>query len=138
MADIVKTTKRGNITDANTAKFAVQFAGDMTAGESIAPGSPCEIRAGGPRGVQVFKLTSTGVFAGINHEAKLLGQPVTLYGNGIIFHAVDTALLVPGAAYYLSATPGAIADAATAKDTQGAFLALTPYKLMVIKIGRLA
>ena len=136
--DIVKTIKRGNVTDAVTARFAHQFAGDIIAGETIPPASPCEIRAGGPRGVQAFRLTAGGVFAGINHEAKLVGQPVTIYGAGVIFQPVDTALLTVGALYYLSTNPGAISDAATVKDARGAFLAITPYTLQLLKTGNLA
>lgn len=136
MADIAQTARKGDITDGVTARFASQFAGDNAAGEDITWGGACvELRPGGRNG-QVFRCGS-GVFAGVTHESKKAGQPTTVYGVGLIFHASDAGALTPGNLYYVSATPGRIADAPTAKDATGAFLAVSPYELQIVKTGKL-
>ncbi|MFK7601881.1 hypothetical protein ACI3L1_06680 [Deinococcus sp. SM5_A1] len=137
MADIPQTTKKGNIIDSTSARFSQQYAGDNEAGADMpAGGTPVEVRPGGRNG-KLFPV-GAGVFAGITPEPKRIGQPSTYYGVGTVFHASDDGSLIVGNAYYLSATPGRIADAATAKDAQGAFFAVTPSDLQVIKVGALA
>jgi paraquat-inducible protein B len=136
MADIAQTTKKGIVTSATSGRFAQQYAGDNTAGvDMLVPGTPIEIQPGGANG-KAYPCAS-GVFAGITAEPKRAGQPVTTMGIGTVFHASDAGALVVGNLYYVSATAGRIADAATAKDAQGAFYAVTPYDLQIIRVGKL-
>lgn len=137
MADLPTTNKNGSVLDAASGRFASQFAGDIDAGEELTWAGTCvEVQAGGRLG-RVYKCNA-GAFAGVVHERKKVGQPATVHGIGAIFHASDAGTLVPGALYYVSATPGRIADAATAKDSQGAFLAISTTELQVIRVGKLA
>ena len=135
MPDIAVITRRGNVMDTVTARFANQFAGDTLAGEALSPASCVEIRPGG-RKAQVFKV-STGFFAGIVQEGKAIGQPCTVYGSGAIFQASDAGTLTVGALYYVSDTAGRISDAASIKDTRGAFLAVSTTELQILRTGRL-
>ncbi|AFD25897.1 hypothetical protein [Deinococcus gobiensis] len=136
MADIPQSTKKGVLIDATSARFALQYAGDNFAGvEMPAGGTPVEVRPGGRNG-KLYPCGS-GVFAGITPEGKRVGQPSTYFGTGTVFHASDDGSLVVGNLYYVSATPGRIADAPTAKDSKGAFFAVTPNDLQVIRVGSL-
>lgn len=136
MADIPQSTKKGLLIDATSTRFAQQYAGDNVAGvELTAGGMPVEVRPGGRNG-KLYPCQN-GVFAGITPEIKRVGQPSTYLGIGTVFHASDDGSLVVGALYYVSATPGRIADAPTAKDAQGAFFAVSPNDLQVIRVGKL-
>lgn len=135
--DIPQTTKKGTVIDATSARFAQQYAGDNLAGaDMLAGGTPVEVRPGGRNGK--VHPCGAGVFAGISPDPKRIGQPCTIFGIGTVFHASDDGSLVVGNLYYVSATPGRISDAPTAKDSQGAFYAVTPQDLQVIRVGSLA
>lgn len=123
-------------TDTSTGHFATQLTGNTT-GEAIDVNQPVEVRSDG----RLFKTAgaSSGTFLGVAvRTAKVANQAMTLRGIGQRFHARDEGDLVPGKTYYLGATAGYISDAATAKDSQGAFVAVSGTDLMVVRVGKLA
>lgn len=124
----ITRSARANV-DASTAQFAPQITG-LLCGEDIAAGQACEIRNDG----KIYKLAA-GTFAGIAPKGAKATQPLTIFGTGCRFHAADGTLTV-GALYYLSATAGEISDAATARDAQGAFLAVSKSDLVVLRTGK--
>lgn len=119
--------------DTSTTHFATQLTGHNVR-EAVDVNQPLELRADG-----LYKASGTGTFVGIAPSSvAVANRPLTPHGVGYRFHASDAGTLTVGATYYLGATAGYISDAATAKDAQGAFLAVSPYDLMVMKIGKLA
>lgn len=120
--------------DTSTSHFVTQLTGSVT-GEAVDVNQPLELRSNG----RLYKASGTGVFLGVSpRTVKVVGQALTVHGIGQRFHASDTGTLIPGKVYYLGATAGQISDAATANDAQGAFVAVTPNDLMVVRIGKLA
>lgn len=61
-----------------------------------------------------------------------------MHGLGQRFHASDEGTLVPGAKYFLGSAAGTISDAATTRDSEGAFVAVSVHDLMVVRIGQYA
>lgn len=120
--------------DTTTAHFATQVTGSLT-GEPIEVNQPVELRADG----RLYAAAGTGVFVGVSpRSAKTGSQALTVHGIGQRFHASDAGTLTPGKAYFLGAAAGTISDAATANDSQGAFVAVSKHDLMVVRIGKLA
>lgn len=130
-----KPGMQGNA-DTSTGHFATQLTG-ATTGEAVDVNQPVELRNDG----RLFKTAgaSAGTFLGVAvRTAKTANQAMTVRGIGQRFHAKDEGDLVPGRVYYLGATAGYISDAATAKDAQGAFVAVSGYDLMIVRLGKLA
>lgn len=120
--------------DTTTAHFATQVTGSLT-GEPVEVNQPVELRPDG----RLYKASGQGVFIGVSPRAvKVASQALTVHGIGQRFHASDAGALTPGKAYYLGTAPGTVSDAATANDSQGAFVAVSRHDLMVVKIGKLA
>ena len=103
----------------------------LVAGEAIAAGDACYIKSDG----KIWKATGTAANAaaqvdGFAAEAASVGEAVTLvwdvnlrYGSG----------MTPGAKYYLSATAGALDDAATTGGTAWIAKAIDATRLWVKK-----
>lgn len=117
--------------DASTAMFAFQISGKR-AGEDLQPGVPVYLN---PADDRVYKYATGQAFVGIAARAAKAGQPCTVYGPGVRFHASDTPLT--SALYYVG-TGGTINDAATAVDSEGAFVRVGPNDLMIARMGKLA
>ena len=109
--------------DTATAMKAGQISG-LIAGEALDIGAPCYIAADGT--VKMCDGTAADIkakIAGFTARAVAIGEPVTLFGAGTIFRYGSG--LTPSDTYYLSATPGALYDVATAGDAVGVARAVT-------------
>jgi hypothetical protein len=116
--------------DASSSMFARNISG-LLAGETIAAGQACYIKSDGKAWLATgTSANAAAVFAGLAARAATVGQPVTLlgansrwkYGSG----------LTPGARYYVSATAGALDDAATTGGTVAVAIAIDTTDIMVI------
>lgn len=120
--------------DTNTSHFAVQFTGGNS-GEAFDINQPLELRTDG----KLYKNSGTGTFIGVSpRTVGVPNQAITVHGIGQRFHARDEGDLNIGATYFLGATAGYISDTATARDSMGAFTAVSKFDLMVVKQGKVA
>lgn len=131
MADLAKSSKAS--IDATTAMLAPQISG-LIAGENIPVMSPCYIKASDGK---VYRTSGAAAnelarCAGICPRAANATEPVTLFGLGTRFSYSD-GLLTPGALYFISATAGLIADAASTGDAVGVFQAVTTEDLRIVR-----
>lgn len=105
--------------EAVSAVYAPQLAGDLYAGEDLDPVAPCHIEADG----LVYMSNATAADADANIDGWTMkgystGQPVTLFGPGVIAKYSDGGL-TPGDTYYVGATDGRLDDAPTTGDPNG-------------------
>lgn len=109
---------------------ACQVGSGLTAGEAIAAGDSCYIKSDG----LVWRSNGTAATApakadGIAAKAASVGEAVTLY-RGVDFHYGSG--LTPGARYYVSATAGALDDAATTGGTGAVAFAIDATRIRFI------
>lgn len=131
MADVTKvTTASGDVTHLQKVP---QISGDLYAGEALGAVAACYIKASDGK---VYQCNGTAAneaakFDGFTARAVDVGQPVTLYGIGARFK-YGSALTI-GADLYISATPGALADAATTGGVTAIARVITATDIRVIK-----
>ena len=123
MAVLILSIKAG--VDTATAMFAPHITG-LQAGVDLNACTALQINATTNR----LEPLAAGLYVGIAGQKGYISSGLTAYGPGVRFHARDEADLIPGAAYFIGVTTGTIDTVATAKDSQGAFLAVTPRDLM--------
>jgi hypothetical protein len=91
----------------------------LVAGEALLTAAPCYIKASDGK-VYMSNATATGEAAeldGFTGKSYAAGEPVTLWGAGIIFEYGSG--LTPGATYFIGATAGRLDTAATTGDAVG-------------------
>ena len=113
MADLVKSGTPSLST--LTPDHSCQVGSGLLAGEAIAAGDVCYIKSDG----KVWKSNGTAANAaakadGIAMRASAVGEAVTIMRNVEMHYGAS---LTPGARYYVSATAGALADAASTGGT---------------------
>lgn len=105
----------------------------LVAGEPLSPGDACYIKSDGA----VWQATGTAA----NAAAKVRGfvvagaatsDPINLFFNVILGYSTG---LTPGADYYLSATPGALADAPSTGGTAPVAYAVNSTDIAVLRSG---
>lgn len=116
MADIVKSGVPSLATTLPCHAHLVDQGGDKQAGEAIAAGDVCYVKAADGK---VWRSIGTAVNEaarawGIAARQANVGEPVTLYNN-VEFHY--GAALVIGTPLFVGAAAGALADAATTGGT---------------------
>ena len=108
----------------------------LLAGEAIAPGDTCYIKSDGT----VWRTNGTaatapalyaGVYLGSSNVA--VGEALTLHQNVVARYGSD---LTPGARYYVSATAGALSDAATTGGTVPIAFAVSATRIKFLPVGR--
>lgn len=132
MADVTRTNPS---LDAATGQFADQISG-LVCGEDIAAGDACYIK--GADGA-IYKANGTAAdekakCAGFAPKAAKSGEPLTLYGPGARFQYDSAAGLTPGKPLFISATAGALGDAATTGGTVPVAKAITTTDIVVIAL----
>lgn len=103
----------------------------LKAGEAIAAGDACYIKSDG----KIWKSNGTAANAaakvhGWAAEAAAVGEAVTLFFDVELHYGVG---LTPGTAYFLSATAGAIDDAATIGGTAPIAYAIDATRIAVMR-----
>ena len=91
----------------------------LVAGEALLTAAPCYIKASDGK-VYMSNGTSANEAAeidGFTGKTYAVGEPVTLWGRGVIFEYGTG--LTPGAVYYIGATAGRLDTAATTGDAVG-------------------
>jgi hypothetical protein len=91
----------------------------LVAGEALLTAAPCYIKASDGK---VYMSNGTGAneaaeIDGFTGKTYAIGEPVTLWGRGVIFEYGTG--LTPGAVYYIGATAGRLDTAATTGDAVG-------------------
>ena len=91
----------------------------LLAGEALLTAAPCYIKASDGR---VFMSNGTSAneaaeIDGFTGKTYALGEPVTLWGRGVIYEY--GAGLTPGAVYFIGATAGRLDNVATTGDAVG-------------------
>lgn len=110
---------------------AVQVTG-LKALVDLAPCTPVKIVSDGGN-FRVTVATGADVIDGISSPKKTLaGQPVTVFGTGMRFHASDAGVLTPGTRYGLTAVAREVDSAATGTKF---FRAVSKYDLQIISLG---
>lgn len=107
--------------------------GGYLAGEAIAKGDACYIKSDG----LVWRTNGTSAnaaarFRGLAATAAAVGEAVTLLNN-VSFEYGSS--LTPGADYYVSATAGALSDAATTGGVNPVAFALTATKIFILPLN---
>lgn len=107
-----------------------QIAG-LKAGEALTAGMPCYIKSDG----KAWKSNGTAATApakvdGWAAESCAVGEAVTLFSDVEFRYGSG---LTPGARYYVSATAGAIDDAATTGGTAPVAFAIDATRIFVMK-----
>lgn len=96
--------------------------------------APCYIMSTGK--IAMANGTAADALArvvGFSVRKALAGEPVTLHGEGSIFHYSDTDL-TPGAVLYLGATAGRLDTAATTGDAVGVAFVMPDKKTIMVNI----
>jgi hypothetical protein len=108
----------------------------LLAGEAIAPGDCCYVKSDGT----VWRTNGTAatapaLFAGIylGSSNVAVGEALTLYHNVNVRYGTG---LTPGARYFVSATPGAIDDAATVGGTVAVAFAVDATRIKFLPVTR--
>lgn len=127
MATLVKS---GTPSLASALPDASQKITGLLAGEAIAVGDVCYIAAAGT----IFRSNGTAATApakcdGMAVVAAAIGEAVTLIHDVNVRYG---ATLTPGARYYVSATPGALDDAATTGGTAPVAFAIDATRIHVM------
>lgn len=105
----------------------------LVAGEALLTAAPCYIKASDGK-VYMSNATSTAEASrldGFTGKAYLAGEPVTLWGAGIIFEY--TTGMTPGARFYIGATAGRLDDGATTGDAVGVAKAISATHIRIIR-----
>ena len=123
MPALTLSTRAG--VDTSTAMHAFNITG-LQAAVDVNPCIALQINATTGR----LEPLAAGFYVGIAAQKGYAASGLTAYGPGVRFHARDEADLIPGAAYFIGVATGTIDTIATAKDSQGAFLAVTTRDLM--------
>lgn len=110
--------------------YACQIGSGLTAGEAIAAGDVCYIKSDG----KVWRSNGTAATApakadGIALKAASTDEGVTIYRNVDMHYGSG---LTPGARYYVSATAGALDDAATTGGTGAVAFAVDATRIRFI------
>jgi len=107
--------------ETRSAQHATQIPASLglVAGEALLAAAPCYIKASDGRvfmsnGTAATEPAKTDGFTGRNYAA---GEPVTLWGRGVIFEY--GAGLTPGGLLFIGATAGRLDNAATTGDAVG-------------------
>jgi hypothetical protein len=130
MADITKDTTRVGM-DAATGMYSGQISGKL-AGEAIAKGDACCIKSDG----KVWKADASAAdelarFVGLAPDAAAVNEAVSVYSAPSVWdYAAGT--LTPGAPIYLSATAGALADAAGTGHPTPVAQAIDAYRIRLV------
>ena len=128
-------TRRANVTvEGVSAAYASQIPASLglIAGAAIDAGAPCRIAADGL--VYMTDATAADALAsvdGFSGMAYAVGQPVTLWGDGVLFDYGTG--LTPGAIFYAAATAGRLDDAATVGDAVGVAKVVTATHIRVVR-----
>jgi hypothetical protein len=122
--------KSGTPSLASALPDASQKITGLLAGEAIAVGDVCYIAAAGT----IFRSNGTAATApakcdGMAVVAAAIGEAVTLIHDVNVRYG---ATLTPGARYYVSATPGALDDAATTGGTAPVAFAIDATRIHVM------
>ncbi len=112
MADITKITSPSLATSAPCHAHLVDQGGNKVAGEDIAAGDACYIKASDAK---VYRTNGTAATEparawGIAPRAAKTGEPITLYRDVEVEYGSGLAIGTP---LYVSVTAGALADAAS-------------------------
>jgi hypothetical protein len=116
-------TRRSGVTvDTISAAHAAQIPASLglVAGEALDAAAPCYIKAADNK-VYMSNGTSANEAAevdGFTGKSYTSGEPVTLFGEGVIFEYAASGL-TPGAVYYVGATAGRLDDGTTTGDSVG-------------------
>lgn len=113
-----------------TPDHSCQVSSGLLAGEAIAAGDVCYIKSDG----KAWKSNGTAANAaakahGIAAKASDVGTPVTLFRNVEMHYGSG---LTPGAAYFVSATAGALDDAATTGGTTACAFAVDATRIRFV------
>jgi hypothetical protein len=108
----------------------------LLAGEAIAPGDCCYVKSDGT----VWRTNGTaatapalycGIYLGSSNVA--VGEGLTLFANVTVRYSAG---LTPGTRYFVSATAGAIDDAATTGGTVAVAYAVDATQIHFFPVGR--
>lgn len=105
----------------------------LVAGEALLAAAPCYIKASDGK-VYMSNGTSANEAAeldGFTGKAYAAGEPVTLWGKGVIFEYGTG--LTPGATYYIGATAGRLDAATTTGDAVGVARSINSTHIRVIR-----
>lgn len=113
-----------------TPDHSCQVGSGLLAGEAIAAGDVCYIKSDG----KAWKSNGTAATApakahGIAVRASDVGTPVTLFRNIELHYGSG---LTPGAPYFVSATAGALDDAATTGGTTACAFAVDATRIRFV------
>lgn len=127
MANLVKGTNISLVTTLTPPNCRIT---GLTAGEAIAQGDAVYVKSDG----LIWRSNGTAATApakcwGLAASGAAVGEPVTILRNCLVNYAAAT--LTPGAAYYVSATAGALSDAATTGGTAPVAYAFTSSVILV-------
>lgn len=131
MANLVKNTATQSL--GTQLPPANSRLGGYLAGEAIAKGDCCYIKSDG----LVWRSNGTAnnaaaAFRGMAATAAAVGEAVTLLNNVSFEYGSG---LTPGANYYVSATAGALSDAATTGGLLPVAFALTATKIFILPLN---
>jgi hypothetical protein len=131
MATITKVAQASG--DTTHLQKVPQISGDFFAGEDLGAVVPCYIKASDGK---VYQCNGTAAneaatFFGFTPRAVASGQPVTLYGIGARFR-YGTGLTI-GAKLFISATAGALDNAATTGGTVAIARVINATDIQVIR-----
>lgn len=109
--------------------FPMDTGGTLVAGEALLACAPCYIKASDGK---VYNADGTAanekaVVAGWTAKAYASGAKVSLFGEGVLIHYSDGALVNPGSKLYLATTPGRLDTAAQTGDSVGVAQVLNAY-----------
>ena len=118
--------------DASNAMFARNLP-DLVAGEALTAGNAVYIKSDG----KIWKSNGTAsnaasAFVGIVAKDYAVGRAVTVFGIGARFRYSTG--LTPGARYFVSATAGLLADAASTGGTLPVARAVTATDIEIISL----
>lgn len=106
----------------------------IVAGEDLGPAAPCYIKSSDGK-VYMTDATTTGAASAVDGwtlQSYDAGQPVTLYGAGLIFEYAASGL-TPGATLYAGATAGRLDTGETTGDTVGVAKAISATHIRVTR-----
>jgi hypothetical protein len=104
----------------------------LRAGEPLLAAAPCRIAADGL--VYMTDATAADALArvsGFTGKAYTIGEPVTLWGRGVLFEYATG--MTPGATLFAAATAGRLDDAATVGDAVGVAQVVTATHIRVTR-----
>lgn len=119
--------------DVVSAQHAQQIAGNLYAGEALAPIAPCRIHTDGL--VYMSNATAANADAQIDGwtpRAYAVGEAVTLFGRGVRAKYSDGAL-TPGQTLYIHTVDGQLNDTPTTGDPTGVARAINTEDIRFIR-----